>query len=138
MSETVSRKTGSTASSSSRSGWQRLGWARHCPLVLAQEPFQSPLDSCSPRALEKNHIALSRHLTQFAAGLIRIVEKKRGVGTQSRSNGFIDHLASRAAYPNEHRNPALRGVEAHAAVKGLGSAPEFEHLPQHGDTPLTG
>ena len=72
--------------------------------------------------------------THQAPGGGGLVEKKRGVGPKAGTLGCIQHVAGRAAYPNEHINTALRDIVADVAVKRLSPVAEFEHLPQNCDT----
>ena len=69
-----------------------------------------------------------------APGFGWLVEKKRGVGPKAGTLGCIQHVAGRAAYPNEHINTALRNILPDVTVKRLSPVAEFEHLPQNRDS----
>src|SRR4051794_17713115 len=68
--------------------------------------------------------------------LLGIFEKKRGVAGQASGYRRLHQETGVAAYPNKHSYPAPGRIETYLPVQRLGPMSEFEHLAQHGDSPL--
>jgi hypothetical protein len=103
----------------------------HLPL----ETFQGFLYLSTAGTFEQDCVSFLSDLPQKVAGVCGILKKVRGIGRQASQHGLSNHVAGRAAYSNEHINPAFRGVASHVAVQRLSPTAEFEHLAQHGDAP---